>query len=63
MSNMTGAWRDWATTKGWVTCISPMHKGSVVHPNTGILSPKADTSFNLNDTVLYSVEKAAALLS
>ena len=44
---------------GWLVPLLYTRKVSY----TGILSPEADTSFDPNDTALYSVEKAAATLS
>ena len=50
-------------TKGCVACSSPIHNGSVTQPNTGILSPEAETSCNPDGDIVCLSENGATLLS
>ena len=61
--SITSVISDLTTTKGCAVCSSPIHNGSVMQPNIGILSPEADVSCNPDGDILFLSENGAAILS
>ena len=61
--SITGVISELTTTKGCAVCSSPIHTGSVMQPNIGILSPEADVSCNPDGHILFLSENGVAILS